>query len=216
MLDVGLAHGAQVVHQRQRRGVADLVAAAVGDREREAGALQQAAEVADLAHRRDARAEAAEGLDLGLGEGGAQLGQGLAAEEGGEEEAVGPEGAAGLHELADRVVGPVQREGMDDEVVGGRLEVEDVGVGHAARVREAEGGGPEACARADDRGGAKAPVNLGEPFCDLGGDRLLQEVRGPETGGAGAAQGEQVGVEQGGRRHRAPLSLPLHRRGSGR
>ena len=141
---VGLAHGAQVAHQRQRRGVADVVAAAVGDRQREAGALQQAAEVADLAHRRDARAEAAEGLDLGLGERGAQLGQGLAAEERGEEQAVGPERAAGLDELADRVVRPVQREGVDDEVVGAGSRRGSSASGTRRASREAERRRPRA------------------------------------------------------------------------
>ena len=85
--------------------------------------------------------------------------QRLAAEEGGDEEAVGAERAAGLDELADGVVRPVQREAVQDEVVRALLEGEGLVGGRLARRAEAGGGqrlGPEGGAGADDRRGGKA------------------------------------------------------------
>ena len=56
---VGGAHAAQVVHQRERRCIAHGDAVDVGDRQREARALQQRAEIAQIGERRDARRDAA-------------------------------------------------------------------------------------------------------------------------------------------------------------
>ena len=61
----------------------------------------------------------------------------------------------------------MQRQAVHDEVVRAFLEREHLGVGHRQRRGEAAFGkdlGPERGARADDGGGAKRPVNLGEPF----------------------------------------------------
>ena len=64
-------------------------------------------------------------------------------------------------------------------------------------------------------GAVNRPVNLGEPFLDLGGDHLVQEVRRAEPGGAPAAEREQVGVEQGGRVIRVSISPPYIGEGPG-
>ena len=83
--------------------------------------------------------------------------QRLAAEEGGDEEAVGAERAAGLDELADGVVRPVQREGVQDEVVRALLRA------RGSRRRDA-------CARGRGR---RRPAS-----------RPRASARGPTTAGA--------------------------------
>ena len=202
-------------------GVADVEAAAVGDRQREAGALQQAAEVADLAHRRDARAEAAEGLDLGLGEGGAELGAGSRRRRA--RRGRGRRGASARRACTSWPTGSFAQcsaRRVHDEVVRARLEGEDSASGDA---RAAPGRREQASAQSAARGptiagAVKRPVNLGQPFCDLVGHRLVQEVRA----GRGARRGRGGGRAGRGRTgraawHRGWLSSPAeHRRGSGR
>ncbi len=155
----------------ERRGVAHVEAPAVGDRQREARALQQPAEVADLAHRRDARAEAAEGRDLGLGERGAELVRASRrrraprgrARRGGARGAPAPAGrpdrspSAAPGRAATRSCAPASSGSVSSAAT-------------CAARREAGGGqrlGPERGARADDRRGGKRAVNLAQPFCDL-------------------------------------------------
>ncbi|MEI9888381.1 MAG: hypothetical protein WDN08_18140 [Rhizomicrobium sp.] len=61
---VGLAHRAQVADQLHEIAVTHHRPLDVGDRQGEAGALQQPAEIAHVAERRDARADAAGHRDL--------------------------------------------------------------------------------------------------------------------------------------------------------
>ena len=132
---IGGAHGAQVVHEGERVWVGDGEAVAVDDGEREARALQQAAEVAAVREWRDAGAGAAVDLTLGGDEGLTQLGQALAADQGCEQQAVGFQRMAGLHECAREVVDPLQRQGRDDQIETGGLEGKQFFVGLHASVR---------------------------------------------------------------------------------
>lgn len=112
-----LAHGAQIAHEMQRRGIADLQRQAVGDRQREARALQERARLADLGHRRNSRRKSAAQLRFGLCEAGAQFMQGAAPEEGGDEKAIGEKRKAGLHDLAHRIFRPVQAKRVDHQIM---------------------------------------------------------------------------------------------------
>ena len=76
------------MHQRERRRVTHADAVDVGDRQRKAGPLQQSAELAQVGERRHPRRDAVLHLRLGLRERLAQLGQRVAAEQRGEQQAV--------------------------------------------------------------------------------------------------------------------------------
>ena len=113
---IGRAHAAQIVHQRERRGVAHGDAVDVGDRQREARALQQRAEIAQIGERRDARRDAALDLGLGRGERLAQLGQAFAADHRRQEQPVRLERAADLDQRARQVVDELQRQRRHHEI----------------------------------------------------------------------------------------------------
>ena len=104
------------MHQRERRGVAHRDPVDVGDRQREARALQQRAEIAQIGKRRDARRHAALDLGLGFGECGPQLGETFAADHGCKEQPVRLERAADLDERARQIVDELQGERGDDEI----------------------------------------------------------------------------------------------------
>ena len=70
-------------------GVAHPDDVRIGHRQGEARPLQQPSDIAQIGEGRDARARAALDLRFGLGEGLAQLGQGRAAEQRADEQAVG-------------------------------------------------------------------------------------------------------------------------------
>ena len=117
-LDDGVAfpHAAQVVHQGGGVAIGYRDGVRIHHRQGEAGALQQVAGVAHVGERGDPRTEAAFPGDLGVGEGGAKLLQGVPAEHGGKEQPVRFKGPADLHQGARQVVDPVQAQAAYDEV----------------------------------------------------------------------------------------------------
>ena len=112
----------EVLHQRERRGVAHRDPVDVGDRQREPRALKQRAEIAQVGERRDARRHAAFDLGLGLGKRRAQLGRDVAADHRRQQQAVRFEGAANLNQRARQIVDELKRQRGDDEIEGGVAE----------------------------------------------------------------------------------------------
>lgn len=195
---VGFAHGPQIPHQGQHRGIADRHPQAVGDRQRQSGALHQAAEVTDLRHRCDARAEAPGLGHLGRGQRLPQLAQRLAAEENRDEETVRPKSATALDELAHRVVRPVQTERMNDEIEAVRLEAEDIAIGDFLPVASRFGqvAGPDARPRTHDGRVPEGPVHRRQPLLNLLGRPVVEEVRSTLPNRPLTAQREGVPVEE--------------------
>ena len=106
--NVGRAHAAQIVHQRERAVVAHHDAVDVGDRQRKARALQQRADVAQIGKRRHARRHPAFAFGFGRGKGLPQLGQRIAADHRRQQQPVRPQRAADLCEHAGQVVDELQ------------------------------------------------------------------------------------------------------------
>ena len=191
---VPLAHGAQVVGKVRQAAIADILRQMVGDRQRQSGARQQRAKVADLGHGQDAGGQAARDLGLGAGQDVAQFLQAVAARTGGDEQSVGAQRAGALHDLADRVLGPVQRHGVHDQIMRAGFKVQfrrvgdDLGIGH--------GSAPEIRQAGDDGGGRKLSVNLCAPILDLVGDDSMQEIDRAKGVGAGAVAHQRRAVGQ--------------------
>ena len=127
--DRGLAHPAQVGHQLEGMVVAHGHPVDVGHRQGEAGALEEAGRVGGVGEGRDPRPRPAGQLQLGGGQGLAQLGQGRPAEQGADEEAIWLQRQPRLDKGADDVVGPVQGQAGDDKVQAGRGEGQALLVG---------------------------------------------------------------------------------------
>ena len=190
---IGRAHAAQVAHQVERRRVAHGEPVDVDHRQRKAGALQQRAEFAHIGKRRNARRDAAFDLALGLREGLAQFGQRVAAEQRGEQQAVGLERAADLDERAGQIVDELQRQRRDDEIeraVGERQASSSAATrGRFAPRRRAaaiERADLAACReRAAHRVGRRAEIDRAleaaqhraEPLAEFGRDAVDQERR---------------------------------------
>ncbi len=96
--------------------IADLDDLAVGDGEREAGALKEGAKLADVGEGGNARRGASGRLGLGDDESLSQLVEGGATKQGGEHQAVGLEGAAHLEQRPRKIVDELQRKARDDEI----------------------------------------------------------------------------------------------------
>ena len=104
------------MHQGERIGVGYDHGFGVHHRQRELRALQQGAHVAYVGERGNAGAGAAFELLLGGDERGAELVQRIASEHGGEQQAVGLEGAAYLRQHSREVVDELQGQPRDDEI----------------------------------------------------------------------------------------------------
>ena len=216
---VALAHAAQVAHQREGVGIGHRDGVDVGHRQREVGALQQGAGRAHLGEGRDPGADARLLGQLGLHQRGAQLGKGLAAEQGAEEQAVGLERLANLNQRPGQVVDPVQAKHAHDQVEAARPERQGLlvggqgrpagrrrGPGHGRREIALDQGLDPAAApeRAPQRAAVAAKVErhgefsghvvqaLGQALGDL---REQKIVRGQIHRGAVAAPAQQAPVE---------------------
>ena len=120
--DIGRAHPPEILHQRKRAVVAHHDAIDVGDRQREAGALQQRADIAQIGERRDARRHAALAFGFGGGKGLPQLGQRIAADHRRQQQPVGPQRAADLRQHARQIVDELERKRGDGEIERFRLQ----------------------------------------------------------------------------------------------
>ena len=106
----------------------------IDHRQREARPLQQRAGIAHVREGRDPQADAAFAFELGLRQRLAQLGQGLAAGHGGEQQPIGRQAAAQLRQRAGQVVDPVQHHRAEDEIEPVRRERQRLGVGDDAQA----------------------------------------------------------------------------------
>jgi hypothetical protein len=162
---VGFAHGAQIAHQGEDVPVADSGAQRIGNRQGKARPLQQCTHLPNLGHRRHTGAEPAGRSDFSLRQGDAQLVECFTAECRAEEQAIGGQRTAALHDLAHRVIRPVKRHGMDHQIMRALLQVEHV----IGRDTACAGGhiSPKIGEGCDDRRRRKRSVNVPEPFLDL-------------------------------------------------
>jgi hypothetical protein len=106
----------------------------IRNREGKSRPLQQRTHLPNLCHRRDAGAEPAGFGNLGLGQHSAQFVQRLTTEGRAEEQAIRLQRTAALHDLAHRIIRPVKRHGMHDQVMGARAQVKTV-IGRPHSVR---------------------------------------------------------------------------------
>ena len=195
---VAFAHRTQIAAQMGQIAIADALRQQVRHRQCQPRPLQQPAHVANLSHRQDAGRQAAGDLGLGLGQCGAQFGQGLVAEADADEQPVLAQGAAALGDLADRILGPVQRHGVDHQVMRARYKIDHRIIGHDARLRQARP--PDFGKAGHDGGGRKGSVNLDQPIVDLIGGNLVEQVDKPRTPRAVALAQQGIRVGQGGAR----------------
>ncbi len=113
---VGLAHGAKIGHQPERRIVSHPDGIEVGDRQIETGALQESGGVAQIGEWGDPGRSASGGGGIGGKQAAAQFGQRFAAEQAGEKKAARLERALDLGECAGQVLRPVQGETARNQV----------------------------------------------------------------------------------------------------
>ena len=180
----------------------------IGDRQREARALQQRAHLAHVGKRRDAWRDAA--LDLGFrrGKGLTQLGQRIAAEQRREEKPIGFERAADLNERAWQIVQEMQRERGNHQVERAVAKRQRFLVGEDIGVRRSRG-----TKQASDRRGARkraaqriargAEVNRdwipaqhrAKPVREVGGDAIDEKCFDSKRAGARLAAAQQRAIE---------------------
>ena len=130
--DVGRAHAPQILHQRERVVIAHHDAVDIGDRQREAGALQQRADVAQIGKRRDAGRNPAFAFGFRRGKGLPQFGQRVAADHRRQQQPVRLQRAADLRQHAGQIVDELQGERGDNEIERFRLQAAELRLGDPA------------------------------------------------------------------------------------
>ena len=190
---VGFAHRAQIGGEVEQVAIRQPQRQVIGHRQREARPRQKAAQIADLAHGQEARGQAAGGLDLGAGQGVAQFSQRFAAQTGGHEQAVRLQRAGRLHDLADRVLGPVKRHDVNDQIqpVG---QVQPLGIGGDMRIGESRL--PKFRPGGDNSDACKGPVNLCQPILHFIERDSMQRVCRTQPVCAVAMQPQRLFVDQ--------------------
>jgi len=197
----GGAHGAKIAHEGEHIVVAHDMALEIDHRQGKAGALQQGAGGAELDEGRDARRGAAARFGFGNRQGLAELGQRIAAEEGGEEQPVRFQGIAHLAENAGEVVDPVEGERGHREVEACRREGQGFGIGDdirrclgdAIEAEDAIGltgggdrGGEQRGGRAEIGGKREGPLHGGEAVEEVVDDAAEQEIGAIDAARQGA------------------------------
>lgn len=160
-----LAHGTQIMRQMDQVAIAGALVNQIRNRKSQPGSVQQPAHIANLAHRQDPWRQAARLLRLGLSQRGAQFVQGLTSKANGHEQAILGQAISALNDLPNRVIGPVQRHGVNHQVVALRRQVKDRLVRDHICGREPAL--PESREARDNGDARKRSVNLGEPILDL-------------------------------------------------
>ena len=89
---------------------------------------------------------------------------------------------------------PPRRIGVDDQIMGARLQVQFRRVGDDFRV--GHGGAPEIRHSGHDGRIRKPSVNLCQPIFDLVGDKLMQKIDRTQTFGADAVARQGIAVGQ--------------------
>ena len=123
--------------------------------------MKQAAEAGNVRHGEDARRKAARETGFGLCQRCAKLVQRRATEHHAQEQSVGHEGEAGLDHLANRIVGPMQAEAMESQVVGFAVEGKRGSVVDMRRAWKQRRDGRRHVP--DQDGSAERPADLCEP-----------------------------------------------------
>ena len=185
------AHRLQIGHKVKGVAVEHRLGETVGDRQGEPRPLQQRAKLADFTHRQDTRRQAARHLGLSLGQTGAEFVQRLATEHQADEQPVGLQRAAALHQLPHRIIRPMQRKGVDHQIMGAFAQGKRLFIRHHRKIR------PERGKTAHHHRRRKGSVNLGESLLNLVARLFLQE----ENGSAGAVAGQGGPVCQDRWRH---------------
>ena len=163
--------------------------------------LHQGAKVADLAHGQHPWRQAPGHQAFRLGEARAQFVQRPAARQNGDAQPVGAQRAAALHQLTDRVVGPVQRQGMDHKIVRPGVQRQHIIIWHDPGISRKIG--PDLRKSRHHGGRRKGSVNLGQSFLNIVAGEAVQEQR---PGMAGqtlrprAVAGKGLAVGEGWRR----------------
>lgn len=170
---IAFAHGAQIVHQVKRAFITYRAENVIRHRQRQSGTLDQRPKLANFAHRGDPGRQAAGCPSLALGQRGAQFVQGLAAEQGRDQQAIGAQGIPGLYKLSDRIIRPVQAQVMDQQIMALRIQRQGfVIINHG---RTGQGIGPEVGKRADHCRFRKHSFNICESFLNVSDHHLAQE-----------------------------------------
>lgn len=179
------------MHQVGRVTITHRFGEAVRNRKSKSGALKQGSKVSDLAHGQHAGGKAPGDFGLGFGQAGPKFVQGLTAEQEAHEEPVWPQGTTALHQLANRIVGPMQAKAMQDKIVAFRNQIQNIVIwpGYAQIS-------PDLRKRRDGGDGCKGSVNLHEPLIHLKTHFFVQK----ELGGAAALPGKGCAITKGGRR----------------
>jgi predicted amidophosphoribosyltransferase len=106
--------------------------------------------------------------------------QGFAAHENRQKQPIGPERTARLYQLTHRIIGPMQGDGMDDQVKSGLGQIKQLIIRPAGGLRE--GLLPKIRETGDNRHLRKGFVNQFEPILDLISGGLVQKQRGRRGG----------------------------------
>ncbi len=158
------------MHQVQRIAVTHGLCKAVRDRQRKPRPLQQPSKIADFGHRQHTRRQAPRHVNLCFGQAGPQLVQCLSAVKESQKQPVGAQGVATLHQLTDRIAGPVQAKCMDHQVMRARCQRKNVVIRHHHAEIAPKGG-----KRRNDSRRCKGSVNLNQSFLGLGKNLFVQE-----------------------------------------
>ena len=191
---IAFAHRAQVMRQMRQVAVTGTQRDGIRDRQRKAGPPQKPPEIADFAHRQHTRRQAAVKRAFRFGQTGAQFVQGAPARQNGDQKSIRPQGPEALDQLPDRIVRPMERHGVNDQVMRFDAEIQPIGVRHDPRLWQKFR--PNLRPRGDHGGLRKPSVNLIQSLLNLKNCLFVQEKRGLPAAGAGAVAQKGIGIDQ--------------------
>lgn len=157
---VPFPHRPQIPQKGPEIPVSHRLCEAVCHGKGESRPLQQRAEISNLTHRQDAWRQAARHFRLRLRQTGAQFRQGLPTKQETKEQTIRTQGAPTLDKLTNRIIGPMQRQTVDHQIVTARLELQHVLVRHNPRFEK----GPATWKPGHDGRCRKGLVNLLQPL----------------------------------------------------
>lgn len=110
------SHGAQIMHERNRGGIADGHAVDISYRQSETGALKQSTRLAHAQERNHSRRGPSSRLNLRRSKALSQLSQGISTCEGGKQQSIRFQSTADLDERAGKIVDELQGEDGNDQI----------------------------------------------------------------------------------------------------